>query len=41
MGTPALEGIIGMGAAMEIGGAKAHGPNIGWHVACTGPGTGL
>ena len=29
MGTPALEGIIGMGAAEKIGGAKAHWPNIG------------
>ena len=38
MGTPALEGIIGMGAATKIGGAKAHGPNIGWHVPARGPG---
>jgi len=30
MGTPALEGIIGMGAAEKIGGAKAHWPNTGW-----------
>ena len=29
MGTPALEGIIGMGAATKIGGAKAHWPNTG------------
>ena len=29
MGTPALEAAIGMGAATTIGGAKAHGPNIG------------
>ena len=29
MGTPALEGIIDEGTAEKIGGAKAHGPNIG------------
>ena len=29
MGTPALEGIIDEKTATEIGGAKAHGPNIG------------
>ena len=29
MGMPALEGIIGMGAATKIGGAKAHWPSIG------------
>ena len=38
MGTPALEGIIGMGSAEKIGGAKeAHWPNIGWHVPVLGP----
>ena len=37
MDTPALEGIIGMGAATKIGGAKAHWPNAGWHVPVLGP----
>ena len=38
LGTPALEAAIGMGAAEKIGGAKAHWPNIGWHVPVQGPG---
>ena len=37
MGTPALEGIIDKGAAMKIGDAKAHWPNIGWHIPAWGP----
>ena len=37
MDTPALEGIIGMGAAEKIGGAKAHWPNIGRRVLALGP----
>jgi hypothetical protein len=37
MGTPALEGIIDEGTAEKIGGAKAHWPNIGWHVPVMGP----
>ncbi len=37
MDTPTLEGIIGMGPATKIGGAKAHWPNTGWHVPAWGP----
>ena len=37
MGAPALKGIIGMGAAEKIGGAKAHWPNTGWRVPALGP----
>jgi len=38
MVTPALEGIIDKGGATEIGGAKAHWPNIRWRVPVLGPG---
>ena len=39
MGTPALEGIIGMGAADENRGRQ--GTLAEYRVACPGPGTGL
>ena len=32
-----LEGIIDEGTATKAGGAKAHWPNIGWHVPTRGP----